>query len=266
MTAAPPPAPAETIHLNPYVAGLVTVDVTINGETMPLIFDTGGGATVVTPEFAERFGCTPWGRAVGHRMRGEAIEAQICGPMGFTAGSASVSDTVGVFDLASLLPPELPPVGGILALSAFEDRAVTLDLGGRQLIVETEASLRARVGTREGLPLRQQRELTGLALTPFVPVESDPGPLWFLVDSGHNGPVFLAPHAVEILNASGHIAQSDEGATMDVRLDQVAMNDVRAGEIEILYDGVFGAPLLEHIVITFDFAKDRVWIVPRDTE
>ncbi len=61
-------APNGIATLDDYVAGLVTIDVTINGETMPFLFDTGGGATLVTPEFAAAIGCEPWGRWVGYRM------------------------------------------------------------------------------------------------------------------------------------------------------------------------------------------------------
>ncbi len=261
--AAPNTEPARIIPLDDYVGGLVTADLTINGETMPFIFDTGGGSTLVTPDFAERIGCTPWGRAVGHRMRGEAIEAQFCGPTEFAAGEVALNDTIGVFDLASLLPPEFPPVGGILALSSFSGQVVTLDLAARELIIESDSSLHERVGTAEGLPLRQQRELTGLALTPFVPIAADPGPLWFLVDSGQLGPIFLAPHAAAILENNELVSRSEDALAFNLQLGDVALPGTPALEVHILYDGVINAATLEVVVITFDFQNNRVWIMPR---
>ena len=70
-------APNGIATLDDYVAGLVTIDVTINGETMPFLFDTGGGATLVTPEFAAESGldalvrgrhaCTSWAAASSFR-------------------------------------------------------------------------------------------------------------------------------------------------------------------------------------------------------
>jgi len=260
---APNEAPRATVVLSDYVGGLVTADVTINGETMPLIFDTGGGATVVTPEFAEQFGCAPWGRMVGHRMRGDAIEAQICGPEDIEVDGHASHDFVGVFDLSALLPPDLPPVGGILALSAFQGEVVTLDLASKQLILESAASLHARVGDRPGMPLRLQRELTGLALTPFVPVHSEPGPLWFLVDSGHLGPVYLAPHAREILAANGITRTTGDEIGIDLRLGDVELADLAVAQTDINYDGVIGPRVLEQMVITFDFQRHLFWAAPR---
>jgi len=252
---------ATIIQLEDYVGGLVTADVTINGVTQPMIFDTGGGATLMTPEFAAEAGCTPWGRAVGFRMRGDQVEAQICGLMDLAVGGFATSDEVGVFDLGALLPPDLPPVGGILAMSAFEDRAITLDLGARALIVESAESLAARVGEMEGHPLRLQRELTGVGLTAFVPITTEPGPLWFLVDSGHLGPVYLAPHAVAILEANDLLTRAeDDTLAMDLRWGGENSPRTAASEVDIIYDGVVSATILEQVAITFDFENHQYWI------
>jgi len=252
---------ATIIQLEDYVGGLVTADVTINGVTQPMIFDTGGGATLMTPEFAAEAGCTPWGRAVGFRMRGDQVEAQICGLMDLAVGGFATSDEVGVFDLGALLPPDLPPVGGILAMSAFEDRAITLDLGARALIVESAESLAARVGEMEGHPLRLQRELTGVGLTAFVPITTEPGPLWFLVDSGHLGPVYLAPHAVAILEANDLLTRAeDDTLAMDLRWGGENSPHTAASEVDIIYDGVVSATILEQVAITFDFENHQYWI------
>jgi len=252
---------ATIIQLEDYVGGLVTADVTINGVTQPMIFDTGGGATLMTPEFAAEAGCTPWGRAVGFRMRGDQVEAQVCGPMDLEIEGFATSDEVGVFDLGALLPPDLPPVGGILAMSAFEDRVITLDLGARALIVESAESLATRVGDAEGYPLRLQRELTGVGLTTFVPIPTEPGPLWFLVDSGHLGPIYLAPHSVAILEANGLLLRdAEDSLTVDLTLGSEGYPDTAATEVDIIYDGVVSAATLEQLVITFDFENHEYWV------
>ncbi len=246
--------------LDDYVAGLVTIDVTINGETMPFLFDTGGGATLVTPEFAAAIGCEPWGRWVGYRMSGEQVETQVCGTMTIDVDGTAFEEEVGVFDISSLLPPELPVVGGILSLSAFKDTAVTLDMASAQLIFESDASLAQRTSGTDGSEMRLQRELAGVGVTVFVPVATDPGPLWFLVDSANIGAVIVAPHAQEILQENGMLfVASDDTAQTDLELAGTDFAGLGTVVMPIIYDGVVDLSTLHKMVITMDLAQSLYW-------
>lgn len=65
-----------------------------------MLLDTGGGATLITPEVARQIGCTPFGRDVGHRMTGEAAEFQRCEALALSAGTwRRRIEPAGVFDI-----------------------------------------------------------------------------------------------------------------------------------------------------------------------
>jgi len=52
---------------------LRTVEVELNGTPRPSC-PTPGGITTITPGFARRMGCSPWGRATGVQMFGDRID------------------------------------------------------------------------------------------------------------------------------------------------------------------------------------------------
>ena len=58
---------AQRVALVDYLEVLQTVDVEIGGRRLPFLFDTAGGATLVTPALANDIGCEPFGRATGSR-------------------------------------------------------------------------------------------------------------------------------------------------------------------------------------------------------
>ena len=72
VAAAPPQAPI-SLTLRPYIGRLVTTTVTLGADTLRLLFDTGGGETVLTPSVAKRAACRPSPRTSGFRMNGERV-------------------------------------------------------------------------------------------------------------------------------------------------------------------------------------------------
>lgn len=88
----------------------------LGGDTLTLLFDSGGGATLITPSLALRLGCHAYGRDVGHRMTGESVEFQQCDSLTLTfSGWQRRFTPVAVFDVNALLPAELPRLDGVLA-------------------------------------------------------------------------------------------------------------------------------------------------------
>jgi len=161
-TAAPlPPSDTLTLALEPYFRELRTVRVSAGGESLRLLFDTGGGATLVTPEVAIRRGCQPYGRDVGHRMTGERVEFQQCEALDLPLGVwQNRIEPVAVFDVNGLLPPELPRLDGVLALDAFRGQVVSLDWRSERVaahsVADAEGALR-----QHGVPVRLATGVTG---------------------------------------------------------------------------------------------------------
>ncbi|MGH7690647.1 MAG: aspartyl protease family protein, partial [Gemmatimonadaceae bacterium] len=135
-----------TIALRPYAGtALRTVDVVVGQHTRPFLFDTGAGFTVLTPDAVADAGCTPFGEVVGFRADGQRLNMQRCGPVPLRLGGYETTEEIGVFDLNALLGKDAPPVGGLVGLSSFGGRAITLDLAHDRVTVETPRSLADRV-------------------------------------------------------------------------------------------------------------------------
>ena len=258
----PDPAgePEAVLTLDPYVANLLTVEVMIGDSTVDFLFDTGGGGTLYTVEAAAEAGCAPFGRVTGFRHNGDPVHAQRCPPASLVVdGWAAPRREPGVFDLWSLLPRSLPPLGGIVAMDLFEGRPVTLDLGDLRVVVETPASLSARVEGRREVPLREGRQSGGAMLDPFLAIDSPDGPLWFELDSGNTGPVLIAPHAARQL---GLDLSTEEPRTVTLHLTGYGPVEVQAQAKEMIYDGLLNAEILRRHEVTLDLGAGRAWIAP----
>ncbi len=252
-------APVIELPLSPYVANLRTVLVTIGNQTAPFVFDTGGGFTVFTPEFARAMECAPFGRVTGFRSSGERIDMARCGPVTLKLGPKEFSGEVGIFDLMSLLKGA-PPVSGIIALETLRATPFTLDLAGGRLVFETPQSLAQRVKGMSAVSVRASRQGGGAALDLFLEVTAPRGPLWLEIDSGNVGPVLLSPHAITQLRL-GPTGERPRKVTLDVR--GLGPVPVEVETKDLIYDGLLNAAFLEGVVFTVDLATGRAWAAAR---
>lgn len=104
------------IPLAAFVGQLKTISVTIEGRAARLLFDTGASLTSITPAFADRIGRTPWGHVTGFRMNGERVSFQRCSEVRIAAGDFVSTRELSVFDLSTVLPPQLPQLTALLDL------------------------------------------------------------------------------------------------------------------------------------------------------
>lgn len=251
------PAQARPLALTPYLEevapGLVTMEMEIDGQRARMLLDSGAGVTLVTPAFAARIGCSPYGAASGFRMRGDRIVIRKCGERRLTIGGRTTVRDVGEFDLATLLPPNAPPLDGIVGLDAFEGRVVTFDLANRRLLVDEPPG--PGRGWVEGR-VRYQREMGGAGLSVFVPIAARTGTIWMLLDTGHVGdhPVFLSAGALEQLGSPS----LDVPIPLDV--SGAGTHTGRAVRTDgLIYDGVLGERLLRQFEIAIDLRSGRIW-------
>lgn len=250
--------PVAVLDLAPYVAGLLSVTVAVGDTTYPFIFDTGGGLTLVTPEVAEALGCVPFGRTVGFRHDGEAVEASRCPPVALDiAGWRPPAGELAVWDLMALVPEGLPTLGGLVSLDTFDGLAVTLDLGDERVLVETPGSLASRVENAHPVPVRVAHQAGGASLDVFLAVEATPGLLWFELDSGNAGPVFIAPHAAEMLGLELSDARPSRVTLVLPGLGPITVD---AQEKAMIYDGLLNAAFLQDLTMTLDLEYGRAWI------
>lgn len=242
------------VALAPYVGRLVTIDAVIGTDTARLIFDTGGGETVISPAIAERLGCAPSGRSVGYRMNGDRIDFTYCPAVTLTIGGVPfLHDQIGVWDVQALLPPGVPPVDGVLSLKTLAGQPFTLRLKEQRLTLETSQSFREQVDGMSRLRSRLATGVDGDELTVFVR-GAVRDTAWFLMDSGNLDVVQVAPHV-------GRMADSSASETWEAEL---TLDGLRATPTvfrtrEIIYDGVLSEAFLRHWVFAFDLGVNAVW-------
>ena len=251
-----PAGAQQTIPLAAYADGpLRKVAVIVAGDTLDFLFDTGGGVDIISPDLARQLGCAPSGRIAGYRLTGEHLEAPVCRDVPMQLGDFHFRGEVGVLDLMELLGPRAPVVHGMISLRAFQGQSLTVDPAAQRLIVETPASLAARVAALQPVPVRLATGLQGAQLDVFVGVPAGDALLWLLWDSGNAGPTLLAPWAASALAV-------DTARPLEPVLqigDQPVLVPA-ALKRPIIHDGVLNARLIERSVWTLDLARGRLWV------
>lgn len=237
-----------------------TLRAEIGGATRRLLLDTGGGITLVSSATAKAAGCEPWGRRTGYNMFGKRFEGPACNGLSVSiAGRRYVPAITGLVNMAALNPAD-SALDGIAALDLFDGRAVTLDLSHGRLIVESPASLRARVGAMRPLPIRLKREVEGLALAVTTGIPTSRGWLWMELDSGNGGTVLVSKPVAALVGLDSSVAArqpADFAVTNGVRV-----HTTDAFTPDLIMDGNLGMPFLRNWVITLDLQAGTGWIAP----
>lgn len=259
------PSRSTEITLEKYMSNLRTVKTQIGSDTFSFIFDTGGGLTIITPELADKMGCTPFGRITVFRMTGERIDVQRCGEVKFDVNGIPILIEATIFDIMSLLPKDWPKIGGLLSLDTFGNHTITLDLSRNRMIVETEDSLKDRITTMRPINMRVNHQTGGWGLDVFVEVEAPKGSLWFELDTGNMSEVFLAPHAIEQLGITvptvdkGTIDSDSDVFETTLNIEGLKPLNVKARRQDLIYDGVLNAATIEKLVLTLDLSNGKMW-------
>jgi hypothetical protein len=254
---ASPGAPAResiTLRLEPYVGRLLTVSAGLGPEKLTLLFDTGGGQTLITPRVAAKLGCTPHGRSVGLRMSGERVEFRHCESVTLEVGGRRfVRPQIAVWDVAAVLPKDFPPLDGVLALDTFADQPFTLSLAARTLTLESTETLERRIAGMRRVEARTATGLSGGDLTVFVRGALEEAG-WFLFDSGNLDLVQAAPHMV---HESGTVPRQLDAALLGLAGLPPVKVSVRIREI--VHDGVLSESFLSEWIWTFRLATGELW-------
>lgn len=244
------------LPLRAYVGQLKTIQAEIGDRKAILIFDTAAGITSVTPEFAREIGCKPGAPVTAFRMDGERVSMLRCESRRFRVAGVSGRRDLGVLDLRSILPPDLPPVDGIAGLDLFDGRSITILPGLRAVRVESPSTMQR---STKGLPaarLRLSREAGGLGLTAFAPAPTPAGTAWLLIDSANLAGVRLHPWVFDALRG----AESPEQKTLALTLEGADSETVEAWRVDaLIYDGALDAGFLSRHSITLDLRNGRAW-------
>jgi len=249
------------IPLEVYRTRLRSVKATVAGQMGTFLLDTGGGVTVITPGFAKRIGCEPWGSLSGFTMMAVRLDVQRCNETAFEiAGRTFRAPTVGVFDYMSMFPKDAEPLDGAIGLDVFAGQAVTLEVAGNRFTVETPESLAARTATMREVPAMLQREMHGVALSVFAQVPTPKGPAWFEMDSGNGGTLLMARHIAPLFGLNPKQDRPPQPAKFELAGSVPVAGDFFVPDMII--DGNLGMPFLSKQVMTMDLVRGRLWFGP----
>ncbi|MBX7113098.1 MAG: retropepsin-like domain-containing protein [Myxococcaceae bacterium] len=241
------------------------MQVTIAGKPRTLLLDSGGGLTIVSSRVAAELGCQPHGRFTAHRMTNERIDMPVCNDVTLTLGGRDIRVPVaGVFDLAALAPKEFPVVDGVVSLQTFAHTPVTFDLPKRTLVLESAESLSQRIATAKPMEVRLSRPGAGVALDVFIAARHATGEekVWFILDTGNDTALILAPHAVKALGANCS-ADGKSCGPLNLDIPGLGAQTLSPHVRELIYDGNIGVSALRNYALTFDVANGQVWATPR---
>jgi O-acetyl-ADP-ribose deacetylase (regulator of RNase III) len=263
---------ATPIALEPY-RDTVAVHANVGGHDGFFAFDTGGGISLLTPAFAEKIGCKPWGRLSGFAMMGNRIDAPRCDDVPMTIGGQKlIVPAAGVFDLMSLYAKDATPLDGSLALNMFEGKAITIDFPAKTLTVESEATLKKRMAAGTEVEARLTREAQGRALAVSVAVPTPQGKVWMELDSGNSRTILISkpyaslfgldpdrkePQRIDFPLAGSIRVKSDRGgfeilrqceAIVGAGLKTSGRSELPAGSVHVTTAGTLPAKIVIHCV------------------
>jgi hypothetical protein len=239
-------------QLDPY-GPLFTTTVQVGRELRTFLVDTGGGMSVLVPELAAAAGCQPGVLLTGFRMSAERIDAPRCeGATLSVGGWTSAPHTVLLMDINKMLPPDWPRLDGLLSLATFDGHVVTVDVPGRQLIIDDVIPANARE-----VRVRFERSVTGLALGAFIATHNSGRDFWIEVDTGSDGAVILNTPLAALFGMSSSDARSPQ--KIDLHLDDGAPVPAAATTRDLRFDGNIGLSTMSSWALTFDLAKGRAW-------
>lgn len=206
--------------------------------------------TLIAPHVARARGCTPHGADVGHRMSGELVTFGRCDSLRINSGGWSTRLAPGaVFDVNALLPKELPPLDGVLALDAFRGHALTIDWPAGTIIIRGTAAADSAIAST-GIAIRLATGESGRFLSALFRVGGTRGPLWFLLDSGNLRGTLVA---TTVLQDSLLPLRSPNQALL--ALGGRAPVPFTFTPAELMLDGALGTDFLQRGLVTLDLRR-----------
>ncbi len=145
--------------------GHIIIPAKINGIEGNFIFDTGAGINLLTKKFADKV--TDLEKThhfyTGHRATGEEIQSDLWNSKSLEIGNFKVDKEIfAVYDIDF-------PLDGLISLTPFKDKPITIDFKNKILSIETENSLSQLIAEKDfemPIQINNDREIRiGIATT-----------------------------------------------------------------------------------------------------
>src|SRR5699024_5308973 len=125
--------------------GHIIISANVNGAEGKFIFDTGAGLNLLTKDFADKVSNLKNSHHfyTGHRATGEQLQLDLWNAKLLEVGNFKVrNDIFAVYDIDF-------PLAGLISLTPFKDRPITIDFANKLLIIETDKSLQQVLAERD---------------------------------------------------------------------------------------------------------------------
>lgn len=246
----------QVIKLERFRKALWKVHVTINGVPGDFLFDTGGGVTLLSKDYASKIECKYWGRNTGYNMFGKRGDDAHCDGVQLMAGEVALTPvSVGHIDFGDQFPGDKAP-DGLLSLDAFDGKAITIDQVAGTLTIETPSSLAERVANMKELPMRLVRDCSARCLNAFVAVPTPKGLTWLILDSGAGGVSLIAR---DYADAFGLDSAVKMGQRLRVDIAPGVNVDSPVMIADMIMDGNLGQPFMSQYLLTLDMDRGKLW-------
>lgn len=251
--------PQDTLRLRKYAGNLKQITISIEGKSYQFLFDTGGGETFISPAICSNLKKAPHGKQIGFRMNGERIHYQKCDSVTFELGPTEIfHSTVGVWDVMSILPKELPKIDGIISLKSFQNKIICLDLTKNLIMVETNKSSNKKTKKMTLLTSRFANGLTGNELNVFVGAKHKNVLYWFLFDSGNLDSFIYSPVTAYEWGIQSDSVSAGKRYKTDLELG-AGSSEMEIVTKDIIYDGSLNYDFISKNIYLIDMIKNKVW-------
>lgn len=252
---------SSNISLQPLAGGFLTVRGSIAGHEGTFLFDTGSGVSNITPQFANKIGCKPWGQISGLRMNGQRLDMQRCDNVSIRLGTyQSKPATIGVFDLGKVLPSSMSGIDGTIALDVFASRSLRFSCAQHNLQILDPISLAKTTAGERPIPIHIVRDAEGMALTVNLPVRTASGIAWFELDSGNTSPwVLVGKHLADEFHLDPRLKTPQH---VNIILDDGSTFAGSARLLDLILDGNLGTSFLSQYDVTVDLSHGLAWLHP----
>ncbi|WP_161557150.1 aspartyl protease family protein [Acidisarcina polymorpha] len=249
------------IPLQPLSGGFLTVRASIAGHEGTFLFDSGSGVSNITPQFASKIGCKPWGLISGAQMTGQRLDMQRCDNLVVRLGAfQSEPGTVGVFDLAKVLPPSMSGIDGTIALDVLASCTVRFSYVHHTLQILDPGSVAKSIELSRSMPIHMVRDAEGMALTVNLPVHTTDGIAWFELDSGNTSPwVLVGRHLASNFELDPTV-KTPQRISLSLTNGSSFVGSARL--MDLILDGNLGTSFLMQYDVTVDLVHARAWVHP----
>lgn len=125
--------------------GHIIIPASINGVKGNFVFDTGAGINLLTKDFADEIEDLEKTNHfyTGHRATGEEIKSDLWNSKSMEIGDFNIKNEIfAVYNLEF-------PLDGLISLTPFKDRQITIDFKNKTLSIESEEALNQLVADKD---------------------------------------------------------------------------------------------------------------------